>query len=179
MTTPSDCEASGGIYHANGECSTPWIEAQTATPGDNDKVVVNEEGDLVIEKSGKAMSYFFTPVLIGSYAVAGLYIGRALTGSTGKLGLRTVGLVAGSSAVSAYVAPMLVKYITCPQSDSAPLYEAAISSAMSWQILMLTSGTESATRFIPVQLLAHVSGSYMSPKVKAWLKKMKSDKEPM
>lgn len=126
-------------------------------------------------KNKKMLWKLFTPVLIGSYAVAGLYIGRALTGSTGKLGMKTVGLVAGSSAVSAYTAPWVLDFFgVCPNSANAPLYEAAVSSAISYQILMFTSGTESAIRFIPVQLLAHVSGNYMSPEVKKWLKSMKS-----
>ena len=112
-----------------------------------------------------SLDKLFTPVLIGGYAVIGLYIGRNMFGSKGTLPWSSIALVAGTSAASAYAASYVTPMVVCPRSPSAPLVEAAISSAISWQLLAFSSGTESAMRFVPVQLGAHIAGKYIAPKL--------------
>jgi hypothetical protein len=155
--------------------TTPWVEEENtyeSSPDSPDEVIVGEEAEKKMKEESMKMMWkaLFAPALIGTYAIVGLYIGRAASGSTSRLPLGTVALVAGSSAASAYAAPMLSKFVVCPSSASRPLVEAGISSAVSWTILAGATGAESATRFVPVQLLSYGAGIYMAPKVKRWLK---------
>lgn len=198
MSKRAACEASGGVYHVNGECSGATrpkeygqSEPVTTMPIYDTADAVGEKSDdaddwdvppkafdssddsLYATDSSRMAKKLFTPALIGLYAVAGVYIGRAFSGTRSNLPLSTVALVAGSSAASAYAAPMLSPFLVCPNSASAPLVEAAISSAISFELVMLASSMDDATRFIPVQLISYVGGVFMAPKVKKWLRKGK------
>jgi hypothetical protein len=113
----------------------------------------------------RSLDHLITPALIGGYAVIGVYVGRNALGSRGELSWSSIALVAGTSAASAYAAPFLSQMVVCPRSPSAPLVEAAISSAISWQLLAMTTGAQSATMFVPVQLGAHIAGKYIAPRL--------------
>lgn len=196
MYSRSDCEANGGVYHANGECngkSSPVEYGQskpetmpiyedvykdTKKENEHDTPAIpsydGSDESLYVDGNKRMMAKkLFTPTLIGLYSIAGLYIGRALSGTSRSLPLSTVALVASTSAASALVAPMLSPFVVCPNSASAPLVDAAISSAISFELIMLSSSTEDAVRFIPVQMLSYIGGVFMAPKVKSWLRKSK------
>ena len=115
------------------------------------------------------LQQFMTPALIGAYAVAGVLAGRAIRG-TQTTDMNQLLLIFASSSASAYLAPMAVPYVICPKADSAPLVEAVISSAISWEAIMLASGSQNATMFAPVQLVAHVAGVWMASKYKSMKK---------
>ena len=157
----------------------PWVEGENKYEGTSEEVPVGEHVEKMLKEEQSMMMWksLFTPALIGTYAIAGLYIGRAASGSSSRLSLGTVARVAGSSAVSAYAAPMLSNYVVCPSSASRPLVEAGISSAVSWAILAGTTGAEGATRFVPVQLISYGAGVFMAPTVKTWVKNAMSPTE--
>ena len=140
-----------------------------AQPSDNTDAppLVSSEYASLDDSSGTsiALGSLVTPALVGGYAVVGVYIGRSMLGVKGTLPLTTMALVAGTSAASAYAAPYLTQMVMCPRSPSAPLVEAAISSAISWQLLALTSGAQSATMFVPIQLGAYVAGKFIAPRL--------------
>ncbi len=180
-------EATGGVNHVNEDCipSSRPVEYSQSEPSslpwyamgkdmEEPEVQGYDGTDESLYSGDKSTSkMLFTPALVGMYAVAGLYIGRVLTGSVGAIPLSTVAMVGASSAASAAVAPTLSSFLVCPNSATAPLVEAAISTAISYELIMLASSSEDAVRFIPVQLVSYVGGVLMAPKVKEWIQKQR------
>ena len=95
------------------------------------------------------------PALVGIYAIAGLYIQRAMRGSSSPLHLENVLVVGGTSAVAAVVAPMLTKPWLCPYRPLTPIANAAVSSALAYLLMRVESvDADGAAMFIPVQMIS-------------------------
>jgi hypothetical protein len=95
------------------------------------------------------------PALVGAYAVAGLFIQRALRGSSTPLQVEQVALIAGTSAVAAFSTPFLTRPFMCPYRPMAPFVDATVSSGLMYSLLRLESvDSEGAAMFLPVQLLS-------------------------
>ena len=103
----------------------------------------------------------YEPALVGAYAVAGIFIMRTVRGTSSPPDWMQIAVVAGTSAAAAALAPMGVKFITCPKSDSAPLVEAGISTALSWGMLGSVSSFDDAAMFAPIQLGSHLLAQYV------------------
>ena len=102
--------------------------------------------------------HWIAPATIGAYAVAGLYIGRALRSSSDPLQTNKVLMVAATSVASAAIAARALPFVFEKHADSAPLVEAAMSTAITWAALNVELGSESATMFAPIQFVAHFTG---------------------
>ena len=97
------------------------------------------------------------PLLTGTYAVAGLYLGRALSNTQSPLGFGTALMIGGTSAVAAGVSPMVTQMVICRHSPLAPILDAGVSSALTWGALRAESiDPTSAAMFIPLSI-----GSYL------------------
>ena len=106
------------------------------------------------------------PALVGAYSVAGIYIQRALRGSSGNLPLEHVLLLAGTSAVASFATPMLTRPFMCEYRPLTPVADAAVSSALVYGLLRFEMvAADEATMFLPIQvvgsLLAHYAKHYM------------------
>lgn len=134
-----------------------------------------------INRAVVEMSYKMDPTMLlhpgltGLYAVGGLYIGRTLLGITKPpVNWAMVAVVAGTSLAGATVAPRLLPYVTCPESSSADLVEAGISSGVAWGTLSLLTGEPGqAGVFIPIQVASHLLASYMTPRILDWMEARK------
>lgn len=120
------------------------------------------------------------PILTGAYAVAGLYLGRALSNTQAPLGFGTAVMIGGTSAVAAGVSPMLTQMVLCRHSPLAPIFDAGVSSALTWGALRAESiDPTSAAMFIPLSI-----GSYLLARavqhamVKSAKKPPKTKQEP-
>lgn len=109
-----------------------------------------------------------TPSIIGAYSAGGLYVARYLNGTADDVSWTALGAAAAIGAASAYAAPQISKSLVCPHSPGAPLVEAAASAAVSWAIVLSLTDMESANMFAPVQLGAHLVGTYAANYVRAW-----------
>lgn len=97
------------------------------------------------------------PLLTGAYAVAGLYLGRALSNTQSPLDFGTAVMIGGTSAVAAGVSPMLTQMVICRHSPLAPILDAGVSSALTYGALRAESiDPTSAAMFIPLSI-----GSYL------------------
>ncbi len=114
-----------------------------------------------------------TPAIIGAYAVAGIYVARAFRGTQTPIDLGTVAAVAGTSVVAAVIAPKVLPKVTCPKSESAPLIEAVISSALTYGMISALSGSTNASMFVPVQFGSHLAGTWVSN----YMEKMKVEEK--
>jgi hypothetical protein len=95
------------------------------------------------------------PALVGAYAIAGLFIQRAMRGSSTSLQFDQVLLVGGTSAVAAAVTPYVTSSFICPQKPLAPVVDAAVSSGLVYGLMRLENvDMEGASMFVPVQLLS-------------------------
>jgi hypothetical protein len=95
------------------------------------------------------------PGLVGAYAIAGLFIQRALRGSSTPLGVQHLALVGGTSAVSSYLTPMLTSPYMCQRRPMAPFLNAVVSSGLAYTFLRVEGvNDESAMMFVPIQLLS-------------------------
>ena len=113
------------------------------------------------------------PALVGAYAVAGLYIQRGLRGSTTPLHVEHVALIAGTSAVAAFVTPFITRPFVCPYRPMAPFADATVSSGLVYSLLRLESvDAEGAAMFIPVQLLS----TLLAHQVARMIRSTKKDK---
>jgi hypothetical protein len=119
------------------------------------------------------------PALVGAYSVAGIYIQRALRGSSGDLPLEHVLLLGGTSALASFATPMLTRPFMCEYRPLTPVADAAVSSALVYGLLRFESvGAEEAAMFLPIQvvssLLAHYVKHYMWKEKKQRSKKQHS-----
>ena len=97
------------------------------------------------------------PLLTGAYAVAGVFLGRALRRSTMPVTFEQILLLGGTSAAAAAVSPMIAHRLICPWSPTAPLVNAGISGALAWAALRAEMFDEnSAAMFVPVQIASNV-----------------------
>ena len=103
---------------------------------------------------------FTTPVIVGVYAMAGVFIVRALKGATTPVAFPVLAVVAGTAAASSAVASRVLPAVVCPKSDIAPLAQAAISSGLSWVALNVLADMDTATTMVPVTLASDVLGNY-------------------
>ena len=118
------------------------------------------------------------PALVGAYAVAGLYIQRGLRGSTTPLQVEQVALIAGTSAVAAFVTPFLTRPFVCPYRPTAPFADAGVSSALVYTLMRLESvDAEGAAMFVPVQLLSTLLAHHVARLIRSSKKETKSLEE--
>ena len=129
------------------------------------------------EQEQEWWTHWVVPVTIGAYAVAGVYIGRALKNSSDPLPMNKVLMVAGTSIASAALAARALPFVYEKNADAAPLLEAALSTAISWAALNVEMGQESATMFAPIQFIAHFTGDIAGEMTKA--KMHEWNKEPL
>jgi hypothetical protein len=95
------------------------------------------------------------PALVGVYAIAGLYIQRAMRGSSAPLQLENVLLVGGTSAVAAAVTPFITSPFICPYKPLTPFVDAGVSSALVYGLMRLENvDMDGAAMFLPVQVLS-------------------------
>jgi hypothetical protein len=95
------------------------------------------------------------PALVGAYAVAGLFIQRAMRGSSAPLQFEQVLLVGGTSAVAAAVTPYITSSFICPHKPLAPVVDASVSSGLVYGLMRLESvDMDGAAMFVPIQLLS-------------------------
>jgi hypothetical protein len=95
------------------------------------------------------------PALVGAYAVAGLFIQRAMRGSTAPLGMEHLLLVGGTAAVSSYVTPMLTSPYICQYRPTTPVVNAAVSSGIAYTLLRIEGvDMDGALMFVPVQVVS-------------------------
>ena len=110
---------------------------------------------------------FTVPALVGAYAVGGLLIGRALRSSSSPLKFEQLLLVGGTSAVAAYVAPMVTHRVVSKWSPSTPIVNAAISSGLAWAAFRAESfDADSAAMFVPVQMASSLLAEYVAHQMK-------------
>jgi hypothetical protein len=122
-------------------------------------------------------THWVTPLTIGAYAVAGVYIGRALKNSTDSLPLNKVLMVAATSTAAAAIAAKALPHVFEKEADSAPLVEAALSTAITWAAINAEMGRESATMFAPIQFIAHFTGDIAGEMVKKNLEGMAEESD--
>ncbi len=103
---------------------------------------------------------FTTPAIVGLYAMAGVFIVRALKGATTPVAFPVLAVIAGTAAASSAVASRVLPAVVCPKSDIAPLAQAAISTGLSWVALNVLADMETATTMVPVNLASDVLGTY-------------------
>ena len=97
------------------------------------------------------------PLLTGAYAIAGVFLSRALRRSSSPVTLEQILLLGGTSAAAAYVSPMITHRFMCPWSPTAPLVNAGISGALAWAALRAERFDEdSAAMFVPLQIASLV-----------------------
>ena len=101
---------------------------------------------------------YIAPATIGAYAVAGLYVVRALKKSTEPLPTNAVLMVAATSVAAAAISARALPLVYEEKADSAPLVEAAMSTAFTGAALNAVLGSESALMFAPIQFIAHFTG---------------------
>ena len=102
------------------------------------------------------------PALVGVYSIAGIYIQRALRGSSGDLPFEHVLLLAGTSAVASFAAPMLTRPFMCEYRPLTPVADAAVSSALVYTLLKFEMvAAEEAAMFLPVQVAGHLLAHYV------------------
>ena len=102
------------------------------------------------------------PVLVGAYSVAGIYIQRALRGSSGNLPFEHVLLLAGTSALASFATPMLTRPFMCEYRPLTPVADAAVSSALVYGLLRFESvGAEGAAMFLPIQVVSSLLAHYV------------------
>ena len=95
------------------------------------------------------------PALVGVYAIAGLYIQRALRGSSAPLLFENVLMVGGTSAVAAAVTPFVTSPFICPRKPLAPFIDAGVSSGLVYGLMRLEGvDADGAAMFLPVQVLS-------------------------
>lgn len=102
------------------------------------------------------------PALAGVYAVGGIYINRSFRQIQSPVSLEQVGYAAGATALSSALAPLAVPYLVCPVSDAAPYVEAAISTAIAWELVMLGSDMNTANMYAPIHLGSVLLANYVS-----------------
>jgi hypothetical protein len=103
---------------------------------------------------------FTTPAIVGVYAMAGVFIVRALKGATTPVAFPVLAVVAGTAAASSAVASRVLPAVVCPKSDIAPLAQAAIATGLSWVALNVLADMDTATTMVPVTLTSDVLGNY-------------------
>ena len=107
------------------------------------------------------------PALVGTYSVAGLLIGRSLKPMSSPLSFEHLLVVGGTSAAAAYVSPMITHRVMCPWLPTAPLVNAAVSSALLWAALRAESvDPESAAMFVPVQMASSLLAEYVAHEIR-------------
>ena len=95
------------------------------------------------------------PALVGVYAIAGLYIQRAMRGSSAPLQLENVLLVGGTSAVAAVVTPFITSPFICPYKPLSSFVDAGVSSGLVYSLMRLEGvDMDGAAMFVPVQVLS-------------------------
>jgi hypothetical protein len=112
---------------------------------------------------------YITPAVVGAYAAGGLYVARYFRGSSQEITMTALGAAAAIGAASAVVAPQVTSTMICGHSPGAPLVEAAASSAVAWAAVFALSDMESANMFVPVQMGAHLAGSWAAKYVRAYM----------
>jgi hypothetical protein len=116
------------------------------------------------------------PVLVGAYSVAGIYIQRALRGSSGNLPFEHVLLLAGTSAVASFATPMLTRPFMCEYRPLTPVADAAVSSALVYGLLKLEMvAADEAAMFLPIQVGGHLLAHYV--KHYMWKESQRSKKQ--
>jgi hypothetical protein len=118
------------------------------------------------------------PGLVGAYAVAGLFIQRAMRGSSAPLGFEQLALVGGTSAVSSYLTPMLTSPYMCQRRPMAPFLNAFVSSGLAYTFLRIEGvNNENAMMFIPIQVLSTLLAYQVAHMMKKNQKKNNSFEE--
>lgn len=103
------------------------------------------------------------PALVGAFSVAGLFLGRSFRPNSLPLSFEQLIVVGGTSAAAAYVSPMITHRLMCPWLPTAPLVNAAVSSALVWAALRAESvDPASAAMFVPVQIALSLLAEYVS-----------------
>jgi hypothetical protein len=106
---------------------------------------------------------YTTAGYVGAASVAGLYVARAFRGGArAPLSWTQLGMVAGTSAASAVVAPTISASLVCPHSPGAPLVESAASAGVAYGIMYALGDRTGATMFVPVQIGAYLAGTWVS-----------------
>ncbi len=115
------------------------------------------------------------PVLVGAYAVGGLFLGRALRSSVSPISFEQVLLVGGTSAAAAAVSPMITHNVVCRWSATAPLVNAAVSGAITYTAFRAAGvDGDSSAMFVPVQMASSLLAEYVAHELqKAELNKKK------
>jgi hypothetical protein len=110
-----------------------------------------------------------TAGVVGVYSVAGIYIARWLRGSSAPISTNDLAFAAGTSAVAAWGAPMVVKMVSKEDSDIEPFLEAGASAALTWPVMYWASGSSTAANmFLPIQAVSHLTGSFAVSKWRKW-----------
>ena len=106
------------------------------------------------------------PVLVGAYSVAGIYIQRALRGSSGNLPFEHVLLLAGTAAAASFATPMLTRPFICEYRPLTPVADAAVSSSLLYGLVKLwgVDGNEAA-----MLLPTHIASSLLAHNVKHYM----------
>jgi hypothetical protein len=95
------------------------------------------------------------PALVGVYGVAGLFIQRALRGSSTPLQLENLLVVGGTSAVAAAATPFLTTPFICPYKPMTPVVNAVVSSGLVYGLMRLEGvSSDGAAMFVPVQVVS-------------------------
>jgi len=114
------------------------------------------------------------PALVGVYGIAGLFLQRALRGSSAPLQFEHVLLVGGTSAVAAAVSPMLTGPFICPYKPITPVVNALVGSGLVYTLMRLEGiDTDGAAMFLPVQ----IASTLLAHQVAHMMWKMKHEKE--
>jgi len=108
---------------------------------------------------------FTTPAIIGLYSVAGIYIVRALRGSTSPVQVPTLLLVAGTSMAASVTAARVLPSFMCPKAELAPMLQTGISAGMQWVVLNVVADMETANTMVPVAVVSDVLGNYAASMV--------------
>lgn len=108
---------------------------------------------------------FTTPAIIGLYSVAGIYIVRALRGSTSPVQVPTLLMVAGTSMAASVTAARVLPSFMCPKAELAPMLQTGISAGMQWLVLNVVADMETANTMVPVAVVSDVLGNYAASMV--------------
>ena len=112
------------------------------------------------------------PVLVGVYAIAGLFIQRAIRGSSAPLLLEKVLVVGGTSAAAAAVTPLITRPFICPRKPLSPFIDAGVSSGLVYGLMRLEGvDAEGAAMFLPVQVLSTLLAHQVARMIKLSHKK--------